>query len=268
MKFPISVNIIGLNESFYLERLMENIKDKFSEIIYVDGGSEDNSIQIAKKYGCRVFEKIWDYNYSKQRNYGIEQCKNDWIFTIDCDELIYDDVFNSLDNIDYEKYRAVSFPRKDFLYEKDLINMVSEVYSIRLFRKELRYHGYIHENIGDLNPLDIFEIKDSWIHHVKSYVKNENQQSKYYILQPWGYECWFDSDNNIMKNILEREGGESEWGKKMSRDFFYKISNEYIEKLNECKSLSKDCLEIKEKIKKEILKDKIEFLFNQSAKRL
>lgn len=82
----VSVVIITKDEEDNLIYCLESVKD-FDEIIVVDSGSCDKTIEIAKKYTPKVFIRNFD-NFSLQKNFAISKCKNDWVLSIDADEVV------------------------------------------------------------------------------------------------------------------------------------------------------------------------------------
>ncbi len=89
MKFPISVIILTYNEEIHIERLLKNIGDWADEIFIVDSFSTDKTLEIAKKYGCKIFQHKFE-NQAQQFNWALDNLdiKNDWILRLDADEYL------------------------------------------------------------------------------------------------------------------------------------------------------------------------------------
>ncbi len=83
----ISVVIIAQNEQECIANAIYSCQPFADEIIVVDGGSQDETPQIAQKLGCQVYYNPWP-GYANQRNFGADKALNDWIFFIDADEVI------------------------------------------------------------------------------------------------------------------------------------------------------------------------------------
>jgi len=83
----VSACLMVKNESETLPRCLESIK-WVDEIIIVDTGSTDNTIEIAKSYKAKVYEHPWENDFSKHRNQSIGYATGDWILIIDADEEI------------------------------------------------------------------------------------------------------------------------------------------------------------------------------------
>ncbi len=81
----ISVLIITKNDGDVIGDCIKSVKKLADEIIVVDGGSEDESVEISEKLGAKVVSNPFK-DFSDQRNLALSLAKNDWIFYIDSDE--------------------------------------------------------------------------------------------------------------------------------------------------------------------------------------
>lgn len=86
----ISAVLIVKNEEDLLARCLESVKNA-DEIIVVDTGSTDNTIEVAKKYTNKVYtDFIWCDSFEKARNHAKSKATKDWILSIDADEICHD----------------------------------------------------------------------------------------------------------------------------------------------------------------------------------
>jgi glycosyltransferase involved in cell wall biosynthesis len=87
----LSVVIITHNEEANLARTLESVQslvgDGKGEIIVVDSGSTDRTVEIAKSFGAKVFVEEWK-GYAAQKNSAIDKATGDWILSLDADEEI------------------------------------------------------------------------------------------------------------------------------------------------------------------------------------
>ncbi len=92
-KAKIVAVLIGKNESELLSRCLDSIKG-VDDIYFVDTGSEDNTVEIAKKYTDKVFTDYkWEKHFAKARNNVLNRVPiddNTWCLSIDCDEFLHD----------------------------------------------------------------------------------------------------------------------------------------------------------------------------------
>jgi glycosyltransferase involved in cell wall biosynthesis len=82
----ISATIITYNEERNIARAIESLRC-VDEILVVDSGSNDRTMEIAEKLGARVVEAAWP-GYANQKNRAAEQASHDWILSIDADESL------------------------------------------------------------------------------------------------------------------------------------------------------------------------------------
>ena len=87
----LSVVLITLNEEANLQRTLDSVRpllaDGQGEIIVVDSGSTDRTVEIAHSFAARVFVEDWK-GYAAQKNSAIDKAAGDWILTLDADEEI------------------------------------------------------------------------------------------------------------------------------------------------------------------------------------
>ena len=143
----ISLCMIVKNEAPLLPRCLESIKDHVEEIIVVDTGSTDNTVDIAKSYGATVYHHPWEEDFSKHRNQSISYAHGDWILIMDADEKLRPG--------DGEKIRAaISKPEIDSVMMV-VVNFFNQgtgrslINQVRLFKKipEIFYTGIVHNQL-------------------------------------------------------------------------------------------------------------------------
>jgi|WetSurMetagenome_2_1015567.scaffolds.fasta_scaffold00103_37 glycosyltransferase involved in cell wall biosynthesis len=84
----LGVSMIVKNESECIEACLESIKG-VDEIVIVDTGSEDNTVELCKKYTDKVYtDYSWQDDFSEARNVSLSHCTADWILIIDADEVL------------------------------------------------------------------------------------------------------------------------------------------------------------------------------------
>jgi glycosyltransferase involved in cell wall biosynthesis len=87
----LSVVIITHNEEANIARTLESVKplvvDGKGEVIIVDSGSTDRTVEIAKSFGAKVFVEEWK-GYAAQKNSAIDKATGDWILSLDADEEV------------------------------------------------------------------------------------------------------------------------------------------------------------------------------------
>ncbi len=84
----LSLCMIVKNESKYLSKAVNSVRSIVDEIIVVDTGSEDDTVDVAKSLGAKVFFYEWNDDFSAARNFSISKATSDWILVLDADESV------------------------------------------------------------------------------------------------------------------------------------------------------------------------------------
>ena len=145
----LSACLIVKNEAVLLQRCLESLHSFVDEIVIVDTGSDDNTVDIARKYDAQVYYFNWIDDFSAARNESLRHAKGDWILYVDADEVV--------DAVNAAKIRQV-ISQKDIMgatvrqcIPQQAENIVTAFYSeyCRLFRHHpaIRFEGAIHEQI-------------------------------------------------------------------------------------------------------------------------
>ena len=82
----LSVCMIVRNEAKNLPECLKNIRKVASEMVVVDTGSDDDTIEVAKGLGAKVFEQPWTDDFSEARNASLSQASGDWLLWLDGDD--------------------------------------------------------------------------------------------------------------------------------------------------------------------------------------
>ena len=91
----LSVYIITLNEEARIEATIKQAQKVADEIVVVDSGSKDQTVEIAKNLGAKVIHHDWE-TYCKQKSFAEKQCANDWVLMLDADEVLSEDLVKEL----------------------------------------------------------------------------------------------------------------------------------------------------------------------------
>ena len=150
----ISLCMIMRDEEEHLARCLASVQGVVDEIVIVDTGSVDRSIEIAESFGARVLHEEWHGDFATPRNTGIDAATGDWILVLDADEELIDgEALKELlhdDEIEGYCLREVNFIGEELGVES-VVNS-----AFRLFRNKpaYRYSGALHEQImGEVDPV-------------------------------------------------------------------------------------------------------------------
>ena len=144
----ISLCIITKNEEHCISRCLNSVQDIADEIIVVDTGSDDRTLEIANEYGARLFSFFWIDDFAAARNYAISKSKGQWILVLDADEILEpvsrEVLFDFIQSNPAEGYYFKVFSYLAFGCQN------VEDYVVRLFKNipEYRFSGAIHEQVA------------------------------------------------------------------------------------------------------------------------
>ncbi|HDP69598.1 MAG TPA: glycosyltransferase [Actinobacteria bacterium] len=151
-KPTISLCMIVKDEEENLPLCLDSIKDIVDEIIVVDTGSTDKTVEIAKKFGAKVFHHEWKGDFSEARNASLEPATSDWILWLDADEELVAEDANKLKNLLFDKNHDAFFVTEyNFMEHGTSQAEVLTSMPLRIFRnkKEYRFKRPIHEQIAE-----------------------------------------------------------------------------------------------------------------------
>jgi glycosyltransferase involved in cell wall biosynthesis len=160
-KIPgLSVIVIALNEEHDIEGCLESVREIAEEIIVVDSGSEDRTVEISRKYTDRIFHNIWT-GYGPQKQFALDQAKGPWVLNIDADERVSDKLRDEIrkklagnTHESGENAYDLSFHHY-FLGRRLRFGGVQGESHVRLFRKDRAAYGKtkVHEGIEVAPPI-------------------------------------------------------------------------------------------------------------------
>lgn len=117
VEIMITLAYILLNEQDYIERSILSAVGIADEIVVVDGGSDDLTVDICRGLGAKVFHFPWQDDFSASRNRAKELCEGDWILMLDADEHLegekLDIIRNAVDIAAENNIVAYQMPRKN-----------------------------------------------------------------------------------------------------------------------------------------------------------
>ena len=185
----LSVTIITLNEEQNIRDALESVKWA-DEIVVVDSGSTDRTVDICKEYTDKVFYNKWP-GYIAQKNLAIDKARHNWILSIDADERVTPELVSEIKEVLKEpKADAYYVPRHVF-YLGSWINHSGWYpdYKVRLFRRDKGRWGGIdpHDTVivnGEINYLkgDLIHYSFRDIsHHINTMNNFTTIASKEYI---------------------------------------------------------------------------------------
>lgn len=225
MHKELSACLIVKDEEQLIEKCLRSIKKHVNEIIVIDTGSSDNTVELAKKYADKVLHFDWVNDFSAARNYSIKCAKHDWVVIMDADNevvrwnedtvgrFIEKDSPNQVGNIEIiSTFGDSSDKKKNFERENMLFN-----------RKYFQYEGIIHEQVTALdgNRFDRVDVDIAYSHYgyEEDEIKRKNKAER---------------NITLLKKALNQKGDDCyllyQLGKSYDLEKDYKSALEYYEK--------------------------------------
>lgn len=177
--FKISAVCITRNEEVNIKQSIESYKDIADEIIILDTGSTDNTVQICKDLGCTVYEVKWEDDFSLARNQAIERVRYPYILFLDADE--YFEPKLTIKDKEYLKKVMLDSDIEGIKFlthnvDNEINKNLYDSYNLKFFinHPKLMYKRKIHEVLRiDNKTLKIGMCNDLQLVHT-GYTKNVN----------------------------------------------------------------------------------------------
>ena len=111
----ISVVIVCKNEADIIGRTLQSLQGLTDDVVLYDNGSRDATMKIAKQFGVQLYQGNWE-GYGRTKRTAILLAKYDWIFSLDADEAIDEELKKNLllENLT-DEMKVYEFRFKNFL---------------------------------------------------------------------------------------------------------------------------------------------------------
>ena len=179
----ISVAIITKNEEHNIERCLRSVQWA-DEIVVVDSGSTDKTIEICESYHCNIIHSPW-LGFGKTKQLGVNAAKNNWVFSIDADEEVSSELQHVISTItNSATYCALRIKRNSYYLGKRIKYSGWQTdYPLRLFNKT--YGNFndaaVHESVV-LKSGEISQIEQPIFHYpfpdIDTHIKKINHYSQ------------------------------------------------------------------------------------------
>lgn len=180
-KIQASVFIITKNEEKHIEHVLNSCSD-FDEVIVVDSGSTDKTLDIARSKGAKTFFNEWE-GYAKQKQYSVGLCKNEWVLNLDADEVLTSELIEEIKRVVVDNDADGLICRRKDMFMGGFFSSLTRLPSnLRFFKKSrVQYHldKMVHE--GPSVSGQIKKTNKYFLHHgynsVHDYMKKQNLYS-------------------------------------------------------------------------------------------
>lgn len=180
----LSACLIAKNESLTLERCLTSLQGLVDEVILVDTGSTDNTVDIALSHGAKVYHFTWDDDFSHARNEAIRHASGDWILVIDADEYVDEEKkVGFRDYLESTLAEGIFISIINYLGSLSHITKAMPIRVMRVFRNRHLYEGAVHEQIATSvfrsgKPVDTQEFVLHHVGYTEEFVKQRGKSER------------------------------------------------------------------------------------------
>lgn len=174
----LSVCMIVKDEEAVLERCLTCVNQFADEVIVVDTGSVDKSIAIAKAMGAKVFSYVWGNDFSKARNYALDQASKKYVMWIDADDVVFKQDIEKINVLKQELDESIDIVMMKYHTALDEFKRpIYSYYRERIVKnnQDNRFVGFVHE-VMHLKGNIVY--KDIAITHQKMAIQSSDRNLK------------------------------------------------------------------------------------------
>ncbi|MBF0427667.1 MAG: glycosyltransferase family 2 protein [Magnetococcales bacterium] len=146
----LSAILMGRNEERFLPLSLPPLQRVADEIVFVDTGSTDRTLEIVRDFGCRILHLPWNNDFSAPKNLALSHSRFQWILNVDCDEVLVDD--EGFRERILNQCLAEEEPAWIIQIDNRMVDgRIHPSKALRLFRNDprIRFANPVHEGIAD-----------------------------------------------------------------------------------------------------------------------
>jgi len=150
LRSDLSVVIIANNASLRIGEVIGAARRVSNDIVVCDSGSDDNTVDIANDLGARVIHQDWK-GYSATKNIANSYAANDWVLSLDSDEVMSEALIDSIEGLTFEDHKVYLLNRSNYFCGKQIrFSNWSPDHIPRLFNKKVAsWTGdFVHEKLS------------------------------------------------------------------------------------------------------------------------
>lgn len=181
-QYPFSAVIITKNEVENIEPCLKALTKITNDIVVIDGDSTDGTVALCEQYGARVFKNEW-LGYAATKNLGNTKAHNDWILSIDADEVLSEELIRSIQTLMPLENNVYALDRISSLYGKWIhYSGWYPDWKPRFFnRNQVQWQGdYVHETLNIPKNIKVKKLKGKlWHYTYKNEEDHKNRLERY-----------------------------------------------------------------------------------------
>lgn len=155
----LSLCAIVKNEETAFPQCLESVRDAVDEMVVLDTGSTDRTVEIAREFGAKVYDFEWCDDFAAARNEALKYAEGEWILVLDADEVLHPEIIPQIrEAIADENHLIVNLVRQE-------VGAAQSPYSLtsRLFRRHpaLRFSRPYHAMVDD-SAISLLATEPHW----------------------------------------------------------------------------------------------------------
>lgn len=164
---PFTAVVISQNEARTIGQCVAALRKVCDEVLVLNSQSTDGTIEICEKFGAKVVQQEW-FGFSKTKNIGNQIARHDWILSIDSDEVLSDELIETLKNLKPEPGKVYALDRLTE-YEGKWVRHSGwyPEWKVRIFEKnKVEWQGdFVHETLRIPADYQVVRLKGKLFHY-------------------------------------------------------------------------------------------------------
>ena len=215
----LSVCLIVKNEEKVLRRCLNCVKKFADEIVVVDTGSTDSTLEIAKKFTSKIFQFAWQDDFSRARNYAFKMASGEYLMWIDADDVISNDNIRKINRLKNNLTAETYMLKYQICFDKNN-KSTYEYYRERIVKNcaSAKFKGFVHECIVPFGRIvyeniaiehkktDLVRDKKRNLKIYQKHIKNNEKLSEreiYYYARELFYNGYYKKAIKNLKKFLK-----------------------------------------------------------------
>ena len=201
----LTVVILTKNEELNIVEVIDNAKQVTDEVLIVDSGSTDKTIEFAELIGAKVIYREWDNDFAAQRNFALEHVKTEWVLYLDADERMNLELISSIRKVLKKPNKAIyKFLRRNSAFGKTFkYGVLAPDSVLRMFPAySVKWQDKVHERpVGDLPVVAL----NGFLEHntYVDFTQYINKMNSYSTFAAQSYKLK-NKSVNVIKDIIFR----------------------------------------------------------------
>lgn len=233
----LGLTMIVRDEEKTLGRCLESVKGIFDQIVIVDTGSVDRTVEIAKSFGAEVHEFAWVDDFAAARNYSLSKIRTDWWAWIDSDDILVPEDAARLLELKKHLGQADCY-LMNYNYAQDEFGQpVTQFFRHRILRNDgkCKWKCPIHEHI-DIKPGCRESVTNITVTHRRTHEEAKKDSGrnirilrKAVVQDPesarlrfyFGKELWSEGETDEAIRVLEEHQKKGDWHENLVNGSFF-----------------------------------------------